>query len=123
MESKQPPKNEFVLTAVHFLRYLLPLLVLGLGVHLILPQLASLEKSYQVIKDMVIWAFALAVFAQSGSYLGSGYLLKALVNLSRNKLSVLSGTMMTLAGASFGMVAGGMVGVLQPFTAGCRRRT
>ena len=98
------------ITLLSAARYLVPLLVLGLAVHLILPQLASLEHSYQVIQKMLPWAVALAVIAQVTSYLGSGYLLKALVDVSGSKLSVRRGTMITLAGASFGMVAGGMVG-------------
>ncbi len=106
METKQPLKLE----AARAARYLIPLILLGLAVHLILPQIASLKSSYQVIKNMIIWAVALAVIAQAASYLGSGYLLKSLVQLSGSSLSVLSGTIITLAGASFGMVAGGMVG-------------
>jgi hypothetical protein len=68
-------------------RYLMPLIVLGLAVHLILPQIATLEHSYQVIKSMILWAVGLAIVAQIASYLGSGYLLKALVDLSGSKLS------------------------------------
>jgi uncharacterized protein (TIRG00374 family) len=92
------------------LRYVLPLVVLGLAVHLILPQIASLERSYKVIQNMALWALAIAVLAQALSYLGSGYLLRALVSLSRSSLSAVKGAMITLAAASFGTVAGGMVG-------------
>jgi len=103
-------KNQSPLSIAQALRYILPLIVLGLAVHLLLPQITSLEHSLQIIRQMVLWAVALAVLAQTASYLGSGYLLKALVNLSDSKLSTLRGTLITLAGASFGMVAGGMVG-------------
>ena len=109
METKQQ-KPEPSITLIHAARYLLPLIILGLAVHLILPQLTTLEHSYQVIKGMLLWAVALAIAAQIASYLGSGYLLKALVSLSGSKLTTLRGTLITLAGASFGMVAGGMVG-------------
>jgi uncharacterized protein (TIRG00374 family) len=98
------------LKGVQVLRYLLPLIVLGLAVHLLLPQITSLEHSIQVLRQMALWAVGLAIAAQIASYLGSGYLLKALVTLSGDALSVLRGTLITLAGASFGMVAGGMVG-------------
>jgi uncharacterized protein (TIRG00374 family) len=108
MNSNQKFKSSITLT--HALRYLLPLLVLGLAVHLILPQLATLERSAQVLKEMLLWAVFLAIGAQFASYLGSGYLLKALVNLPGSKLSIWYGTLITLAGTSFGMVAGGMVG-------------
>jgi uncharacterized protein (TIRG00374 family) len=98
------------LKGVQVLRYLLPLIVLGLAVHLLLPQITSLEHSIQVLRQMALWAVGLAIAAQIASYLGSGYLLSALVTLSGDTLSVLRGTLITLAGASFGMVAGGMVG-------------
>jgi len=110
MATKQTQRPETSISFLHAVRYLLPLILLGLAVHLILPQLASLEHSYQVIKNMILWAFVLSVLAQVGSYLGSGYLLKALVSLSSSSLSIINGTIMTLAGASFGMVAGGVVG-------------
>jgi len=94
----------------HVFRYLFPVIVLGLAVHLILPQFASLQHSYQVLKSLIWWALGLAFIAQVTSYLGSGYLLKTLVRLSGSSLSILAGTMITLAGASLGMVAGGVVG-------------
>ena len=94
----------------HAARYLVILIVLGLAVHLILPQIATLEKSIQIIRGMFIWAVVLAALAEVSSYLGSGLLLKEIVKLSDGKLSAWRGAMITLAGASFGMVAGGMVG-------------
>jgi len=110
MDSNHDSKVKQPSSGRHALRYLLTLIVLGLAVHLILPQIASLEHSYEVIKDMVLWAFVLACLAQVGSYLGSGYLLSALARLSKGTLSIIRGTMITIAGYSFGMVAGGMVG-------------
>jgi uncharacterized protein (TIRG00374 family) len=103
-------KTRAPLSLLKATRYLLPLLLLGLAVHLLLPQLSTLEHSMQVIRQMAFWAVGLAILAQITSYLGSGYLLKTLVNLSGSKLSILRGTLITLAGASLGMVAGGMVG-------------
>jgi hypothetical protein len=41
-------------------RYLPLLLLLGLAVHLILPQMTTLSYSLKVIKGMVLWAVALA---------------------------------------------------------------
>jgi uncharacterized membrane protein YbhN (UPF0104 family) len=90
--------------------YLLPLLLLGLAVHLILPQIATLEQSLQVIKGMVLWAIALAVVAQVLSYVGSGFLLQAIVVVVGQRLSVVRGILITMAASSIGLVAGGMVG-------------
>lgn len=91
-------------------RYLVLLILLGLAVHLVLPQLTSLEHSLQVIKRLVLWAVALAVVAQVLSYLGSGYLLRGIVAITHQRFSVVKGIMMTLASSSVGVVAGGMVG-------------
>lgn len=52
------------------IRYLVPLNILGLAVLLILPQITTLEHSYQAIKGMLLWAVVLAVMAQVASYLG-----------------------------------------------------
>ena len=50
------------------------LLLLGLGVHFLLPRITELEQSLQVLKSMLWWAVILAFLAQFLSYLGSGYL-------------------------------------------------
>jgi uncharacterized protein (TIRG00374 family) len=91
-------------------RYLPPLLLLGLAVHLILPQIATLEQSLQVIKGMALWAVALAVVAQVLSYVGSGFLLRAIVAVVGQRLSVARSMLITMAASSIGLVAGGMVG-------------
>lgn len=95
---------------IRLVRYLLPLLLLGLAVHLILPQLATFEHSLQVIKQMAPWALALAGAMQVFSYLGSGYLLKTLVAIVGQHLSVVRGTIIFTAAASVGLVGGGPVG-------------
>lgn len=110
METPPPQPGDGSFKVVRITRYLVLLVMLGLAVHLILPQIASLQHSYQVIRDMILWVVALAILAQAASYLGSGYLLKALIHLSGSSLTILNGAIITLAGTSFGMVAGGMVG-------------
>jgi uncharacterized protein (TIRG00374 family) len=96
--------------ARHWLRPLLTLLLAGLAVHLILPQIATLEHSVQVIKGMTWWAVALAAVSQAVSYLGSGYLLTSIAAMTGDHLSVLRGTVITAASNSVGLVAGGVVG-------------
>ena len=91
-------------------RYLPPLLLLGLAVHLILPQIATLEQSLQVIKAMALWAVALAIVAQVMSYVGSGFLLRAIVAVVGQRLSVVRSMLITMAASSIGLVAGGPVG-------------
>ena len=91
-------------------RYLPTLILLGLAVNLILPQLASVEESMQVIKTMVLWAVLLAAFSQVIRYVGSGYLLHSIVATVNQKLSVFRGALITLAAASIGLLAGGPLG-------------
>jgi uncharacterized membrane protein YbhN (UPF0104 family) len=102
--------NEPPRPAGRWLRNLLTLLLLGLAVHLILPQIATLEHSLQVIQGMTWWAVALAAGAQVVSYLGSGVLLQAIAAITGDRLSVARGTLITTASYSMGLVAGGMVG-------------
>jgi uncharacterized protein (TIRG00374 family) len=103
-------KTQSPISVVQAVRYLFVLIVLGLAVHLLIPQITSLEHSVQVLRQMALWAVALAVLAQAASYLGSGYLLKAIAQLSESTLSLIKATLIVLAAASLGMVAGGMVG-------------
>jgi uncharacterized protein (TIRG00374 family) len=90
-------------------RYLLPLALLGLAVHVLLPQIATFEHSLQVLKGMALWAIALAVVTQALSYAGSGYLLKTLVAVAGQRLSVMRGTAIFTAASTMGLVAGGPV--------------
>jgi glycosyltransferase 2 family protein len=96
--------------ARHWLRNLFTLLLAGLAVHLVLPQIATLEHSLQVVKDMTWWAVILAAAAQVVSNLGSGVLLQAIAAITGDRLSVIRSTLITLASNSVGLVAGGTVG-------------
>ncbi len=95
---------------IQLARYLLPLIILGLAVHLLLPQITSLEKSISVIRSMSLWLVGLAMIAQVCSYIGSGYLLKTIVDLGQSRLSLARAMLISLAAASIGLVAGGWVG-------------
>lgn len=100
---KRPPNARWLLN-------LLPLILIGLGVHLLLPQIADLEKSWQTLIQMTWWLVALAVLAQFISYLGFGYLLASLAAMVGEHLEVRRGALIALAGGSVGLVAAGMVG-------------
>jgi uncharacterized membrane protein YbhN (UPF0104 family) len=91
-------------------RSLLFLILLGLAVHLLLPQITTPEHSLQVIQSMRWWAVGLAAGAQVLSYLGSGVLLQAIAAMPGDRLSVVRGILITAASYSVGLVAGGMVG-------------
>jgi uncharacterized protein (TIRG00374 family) len=95
---------------IRLARQLPMLILLGLAVHLILPQFATLTSSLTVIENMAWWAVALAVVAQILSYVGSGYLVTSLAAVSQSHLSIGRSVVITLAASSVGLVAGGMVG-------------
>jgi uncharacterized protein (TIRG00374 family) len=91
-------------------RYLPILILMGLAVHLLVPQITTLEKSWSIVTGLTWWAVALAVIAQAFSYLGSGYILHAILNANQERLSVFRGVLITMAATSIGLVAGGWVG-------------
>lgn len=86
------------------------LVVLGLALYLILPQIKALSNSWQVLIKMHLWAVSLAFFAQVLSYGGSGYLLKRTLEISGQAVSLLRSMLIVLGAASIALVAGGTVG-------------
>lgn len=94
---------------------ILTLILLGLGVHLLLPQIATLEKSWDVLTGLMLWAVGLAFAAQFCSYLAYGFLMKETLAIARLDYSWKESILMILGGSSVGMVAGGMVGMAAAF--------
>jgi glycosyltransferase 2 family protein len=90
--------------------YLPILIMLGLAVHLLMPQITTLQNSWAVVQSMIWWAVSLAVMTEVFSYLGSGFMLHAILEINRQKLSTLKGSLITMASTSIGLVAGGWVG-------------
>ncbi len=86
------------------------LVVLGLAVYFILPQVAVLEESLEVIKAMALWAVGLSIIFQVLSYIGSGYLLRSILEIAHQKLTLWRSTLIILGSYSIGMVAGGLIG-------------
>ncbi|HZW49346.1 MAG TPA: YbhN family protein [Bacillota bacterium] len=107
-ESKQTNRQ---FSKNRILQYLVFLLVFGLTVHILLPSLATLESSLHVLQTMPIWLVCLAIIAEIGSYMGSGYLLKALMNLGKSRFTVFRGALITLASASLGLIGGWVTGM------------
>ncbi|MCE5196094.1 MAG: flippase-like domain-containing protein [Negativicutes bacterium] len=109
MAEKKPKDHQLNRRRIY--RYLVPLLVLGLAVHILLPSLATLESSLQVLLSMPFWLVGLAILAEVSSYLGSGYLLKAIINLGKSNFTVFRGALITLASASLGLIGGWVTGM------------
>ncbi|MCA9952921.1 MAG: flippase-like domain-containing protein [Anaerolineales bacterium] len=93
-----------------WLRRLVPLVMIGLAVHLLLPQLDNLGNTWQTIQQMPQWLVALAIGSQIISYSFSGYLLTALAVMLNEHLAIRRSVLITLAGGSIGIIAGGIVG-------------
>jgi uncharacterized protein (TIRG00374 family) len=91
-------------------RYILTLILLGLAVHLLLPQITTLDRSMQVLRNMALWALGMAIAMQVLSYVGSGVLLRAICSVAGQRLSLVRAVLITLAGSSMGLIVGGMLG-------------
>lgn len=105
-DDKQPLKFSYI----RLWHPLATLILLGLAVHLLLPQIASLESSLTVIKEMIWWAVLMAAIAQVLSYLGAGFMVRAILKNNHQTLSIVKGALITMASASIGLVAGDWVG-------------
>ncbi|MFN8381736.1 MAG: YbhN family protein [Anaerolineales bacterium] len=90
--------------------YLPILIMLGVAVYLLMPQITILQNSWSVVKSMIWWAVTLAVLMELLSYMGSGFMLHAILDINQQKLSILKGSLIILASTSIGLVAGGWVG-------------
>lgn len=94
-----------------WLRWIVVLAVLGLAVHLILPQLGNLHESAKVLKTLKPWAVGLAVLSEILSYVALGYMMKRIVGLTGQVLTLHRAFGVTLASGAVGLVAGGLVGI------------
>jgi uncharacterized protein (TIRG00374 family) len=94
-----------------WLRWLVVLALLGLAVHLILPQIGDLQDSAKVLRTMKPWAVGLAILSEILSYVALGYMMKRIVGLTGQVLTLHRAFGVTLASGAVGLVAGGLVGI------------
>lgn len=102
-------KSDSLSDRKRIIRYLVILAILGFAVYYFLPRIATLENSLAVLRSMSVWMILLAAAAEALSYVGSGYLLKAIMDLGKSRFTVFRGVLVTLAAASIGLVMGGWV--------------
>ena len=95
---------------VRWLTRLVALVLLGLAVHLLLPQITNFSSTWQTVQNLRWGLVAVAVVLQLASYAGSGVLLQGLVRLGGGKLRIVRGMEITLASGGIGLVAAGIVG-------------
>jgi uncharacterized membrane protein YbhN (UPF0104 family) len=85
------------------------LVLIGLAIHLLLPQIATLERSADVLRSLAWWALALAVTAQALSYAGNGYVTRALVALFGKSLTLARCIGIVMGSYSLSLLWGGQV--------------
>ncbi|CAN5207874.1 YbhN family protein [soil metagenome] len=88
-------------------RYVVILLLLGVAIHVLLPQFVSFGETWRVARSMHLWALAAALAAEFLSYVGSGYLMKAVARVAGERLSLVRGFLIGTASISVSTVAGG----------------
>ena len=90
-------------------RFVIILIVLGLAVNLLLPQISNFTEAWSVVKTMTWWAVGLAALSEVISYLSYGYCIHAIVASRKQQLSVPKSTLIVMSATSVGLVAGGWV--------------
>ena len=94
-----------------YIRWVVIFVLLGLAVHLIIPQLGSLHESAKVLRTLKPWAVGLAILSEILSYVALGYMMRRIVGLTGQVLTLHRGFGVTLASGAVGLVAGGLVGI------------
>jgi uncharacterized protein (TIRG00374 family) len=94
-----------------WLRWVFVLVLLGLAVYLIIPQLGDVRESAKVLRTMRPWAVGLAILSEMLSYVALGYMMKRIVGLTGQVLTLHRAFAVTLASGAVGLVAGGLVGI------------
>jgi uncharacterized protein (TIRG00374 family) len=102
-ESKRRPRPRWI-------RWVVLLLLMAAAIHLLLPQLASLRESARVLRTMRPWAVGLAIGSELVSYLALGFMMRRIVMLTGQMLTLNRAFGVTLAAGSVGLVAGGLAG-------------
>ena len=93
------------------IRTLILVVVLGIGVYLLLPQITTLEDAGPIIRRLSAFWLGMAALAEMASYLGLGDMLRAIVQRSGRPYSIWRGAIIILAATSLGLVAGGIFGI------------
>jgi uncharacterized protein (TIRG00374 family) len=86
------------------------LVILGLLVHFLLPRLDSIEDSFETIRSMAPWAILMAVLMETLSYLANGALLKSIVELTGDRISLRRAAAIEIGAGTVALVAAGVLG-------------
>jgi len=104
-------------------RFIIILIVLGLAVNLLLPQISNFTEAWSVVKTMTWWVVGLAALSEVISYLSYGYCIHAIVASRKQQLSVPKSTLIVMSATSVGLVAGGWVTLAGSIFSSVKRET
>ncbi|HLF76596.1 MAG TPA: YbhN family protein [Dehalococcoidia bacterium] len=85
------------------------LIVVGAAMYVLLPQLATIQRSTDVVRSLAWWAVLLAACAQCCCYLAHSYALGAILALFEQRLSLMRRLALTMAPYSLSLVWGGQL--------------
>ncbi|MFL5540344.1 MAG: flippase-like domain-containing protein [Longimicrobiaceae bacterium] len=94
-----------------WVRWIVVLALLGLAVHLIIPQLGDVKEQARVLRTLRPWAVGLAILSEILSYVALGFMMRRIVGLTGQVLTLHRAFGVTLASGSVGLVAGGLAGI------------
>ncbi|MGZ7030554.1 MAG: lysylphosphatidylglycerol synthase transmembrane domain-containing protein [Thermoanaerobaculia bacterium] len=90
---------------------LLPIVViLGLLVHFVLPRLGEIDETFETLDTLAPWAIGLAIAAEVMSYVSNGALLKTVIGLADERLSLRRAIAIETGAATVALVAAGALG-------------
>ena len=95
-----------LINKIKLIRYLIPLIFTGVAAAVLIFKISTIEDIINVIKSMSHKLICLSVVAQICSYLGSGFLLKVIMNINHSRLTIFRGVLITMASASIGLAGG-----------------
>jgi hypothetical protein len=95
----------------HWVRHLVLIVILGLGVYVLFPKLGNLRDSVRVLRSFRYGYVGLAVLAEVLSYVALGYMMRRIVLLTGQVLPLARAVVVTVAAGAVGLVAGGLVGM------------
>jgi uncharacterized protein (TIRG00374 family) len=90
-------------------RSLLLLLVVGAATYVLLPQLASIQRSFEVLGSLSVPALLLAAIVQCCCYLAHAYAFGAILALYRQRLPLTRRLALAMAPYSLSLVGGGQL--------------
>ncbi|MHC1740382.1 MAG: YbhN family protein [Anaerolineaceae bacterium] len=109
-ELTTPPKKK------HLWRYFPVLLIFGLAIYLLTPQVNTMIHSWEVVRNLTWWAVGLAAACEVISWLGNGIVFSAILKIHNQKLPVWKGALIAIATLSVSIVAGGGVGLAMTYS-------